>query len=110
MVHFDWACAALDAAGIPFQQREETSGGLRVAMPVAPTPGPGVWWTILVPESWVAQAKDVVLELPFDATTTPDVWSFEPKPVGRRLWQGTIWITLGLAAASYAAFFFGPRQ
>ena len=41
LVHLDWAANALKEAGIPLQQREETSGGLRVAMPVAPSTGPG---------------------------------------------------------------------
>jgi len=110
LMHFDWACAALDDAGIPYQRREETSGGLCVAMPVAPTPGPGVWWTLLVPESWAAHAKEVVVGLPFEPTTAPDVWSYQPKPLGRLLWQGAIWILLANVAISFVLFFLGGRR
>ncbi len=87
LVHLDWAANALEEAGVPFQRREETSGGIRLAMPVAPATGPGTWWAILVPEASVAQAREVLAALPFERTTTPDVWSFQPKRGVKRGWQ-----------------------
>ena len=97
LIHFDWACAALDQAGIAYQCREETSGGIRVAMPVAPAPGPGTWWTILVPESMASRARETLTSLPFEQTMAPDVWDFRPKRAGKLAWQ--------LYAAAALAFF-----
>src|SRR5512143_2123401 len=87
LVHLDWACNALDKAGVPYQRREETSGGIRLAMPVAPSVGPGTWWAVLVPESFVGRAQEVLAGLPFEQTTTPDVWSFQPRPAVKLGWQ-----------------------
>jgi len=95
LVHFDWAAGALEEAGIPFQRREETSGGIRLAMPVTPATGPGTWWSIIVPESSVAQARAVLAALPFEQGTTPDVWSFQPKRGVKLGWQIYAGIVLG---------------
>jgi len=92
IIHLDWAANALEEAGIPFQRREETSGGIRLAMPAAPATGPGQWWSILVPESSVGQARKVLAGLPIERTTTPDVWSFQPKPGAKLGWQIYSWI------------------
>ena len=40
IICFDWVCGALDDASIPYQCREETSGGLQFAMPAAPSTAP----------------------------------------------------------------------
>jgi hypothetical protein len=95
LVHLDWASNALEEAGIPYQRREETSGGIRLAMPVAPATGPGTWWSIIVPESSVEQARELLAELPFDQTTTPDVWSFQPKRGVKLGWQIYAGIVVG---------------
>lgn len=95
LIHMDWACNALDEAGIPYQRREETSGGIRLAMPIAPAVGPGTWWTILVPETSEAQAREVLAGLPFEQTATPDVWSFQPKPAVKLCWQILIGLIIG---------------
>jgi hypothetical protein len=87
LVHLDWACNALDEADVPYQRREETSGGIRLAMPVAPSVGPGTWWTVLVPERFAGRAHEVLAGLPFEQTTTPDVWSFQPRPAVKLGWQ-----------------------
>jgi hypothetical protein len=91
LIHLDWAANALEEADIPFQRREETSGGIRLAMPIAPATGPGQWWSILVPEAWVNQAREVLAGLPIEQTTTPDVWSFQPKPGVKIGWQIYCW-------------------
>jgi hypothetical protein len=95
LIHLDWAANALEEADIPFQRREETSGGICLAMPVAPATGPGQWWSILVPESFVGQAHEILASLPIEQTTTPDVWSFQPTPGVKFGWQIYCWITLG---------------
>lgn len=50
MLSFDWVCGELDEAGIPYQCREESSGGIQMAMPAFPSVMPGTWWTVLVPK------------------------------------------------------------
>jgi hypothetical protein len=100
LIHLDWASNALDAAGVPFQRREETSGGISLAMPVAPATGPGTWWAILVPEPAVAQAREALATLPFEPTTTPDVWSFQPKRGVKLGWQIYAVIVLCAIAAA----------
>src|SRR3954469_15962710 len=83
LVHLDWACNMLDEAGIAHLRRQETAGGLRVAMPAVPSVGPGAWWAIDVPEYSAAEAREILAALPIEQTTTPEVWSFQPKPTGR---------------------------
>lgn len=100
LIHLDWVATAMEEAGIPFQRREESSGGLRLAMPVAPATGPGQWWSIVVPESSVSLAREVLAGLPIEQTTTPDVWSFQPKVGVKFGWQIYSWIIVG-------AFVFG---
>jgi hypothetical protein len=95
LAHLDWACNAFDDAGIPYQRREETSGGLRVAMPVAPSVGPGTWWAVMVPGSSVMRAQEALAGLPFELTTTPDFWSFQPTRAVRLGWQVYAVIVVG---------------
>ncbi len=101
LVHLEWACNALDEAGIAYQRREETSGGLHVAMPAAPSVGPGTWWAITVPEPLVPRAREVLASLPFAQTTTPEVWSYQPKPAGKLGWQLYAWIALAATVIGF---------
>ena len=57
MLSFDWVCGELDEAGIPYQCREESSGGIQMAMPAFPSVMPGTWWTVLVPSSLRQRAQ-----------------------------------------------------
>ena len=83
----DMADAALREAQVPHFTREETSSGMRVAMPVAPSMGPGTWWAILVPEEHAEDARSILSELPFEITTTPEVWDCMPEKRKRELWR-----------------------
>ncbi len=65
-------------------------------MPAAPSVGPGTWWAILVSESLAQKARDVLADLPFDQTTTPDVWAFQPKPAVKVGWQIYACIAVGV--------------
>src|ERR1035437_1016051 len=87
LVQFEWACNALKEAGVPFFTREQTSGGLRLAMPVAPATGPGISWAVLVPEPAVHEAKEVLSELPFEVGTEVGIWDFQPSPKVKRDWK-----------------------
>ena len=101
LVQLDWAFNALEEEGIPCQRREETSGGIRLAMPVAPATGPGTWWSVMVPESYVARAREILAGLPFEQSTTPDVWDFQPKrgvKLGWQIYAGIVIAILAIAA------------
>jgi hypothetical protein len=74
ILRFNMALDTLRLAQIPFQAQAETSTGLNLAMPVMPTQGPGVFWSLLVP----GEAQQVLSELPFPITTNPGPWDFVP--------------------------------
>jgi hypothetical protein len=100
LVQFEWACNALKEAGVPFFTREETSGGLRLAMPVAPATGPGVSWAVLVPEPAVPEARAVLAELPFEVHTEAGIWDFEPTRKVKIGWKVYAAIVLALTLVS----------
>ena len=103
MLSFDWVCGELDEAGIPYQCREESSGGIQVAMPAFPSVMPGTWWTVLVPSSLRQRAQEILDSMPFDSGLTPDVWDFQPKPAGKRLWQACTIVLLALLLANFVS-------
>jgi hypothetical protein len=82
IIEYDMAVDVLKQARIPFQSQEETGTGMKLAMPVAPTPGPGTFWSLLVPEKALADARQALSQLPFPITTNPGPWDFLP-PQGR---------------------------
>lgn len=86
----DMADFALQERGIPHFLRQETSSGLRLAMPICPSMVPGTWWIILVPAECAADAREVITELPFETSSYPDVWDCQPNEESRmRLSRGT---------------------
>lgn len=78
ILRFNTALDALRQAKIPVQAEEESGTGLKLSMPVVPTQGPGVFWSLLVPEKAVREAERVLSELPFPITTKPGAWDFLP--------------------------------
>jgi hypothetical protein len=94
LIKFDMAVNALKEAKIAHQILAETSTGLRVAMPVAPAQGPGRFFTLLVPTNAEAEAKLVLSELPFEITTNPGSWDFQPRPSIKRWWKVCIIVML----------------
>ena len=103
MLSFDWVCGELDEAGIPYQCREESSGGIQVAMPAFPSVMPGTWWTVLVPSSLRQRAQEILDSMPFDSGLTPDGWDFQPKPSVKRLWQACAIVLLALLLANFVS-------
>ena len=88
IIHLDWAANALEEGGIPFQRREETAGGMRLAMPLSPTSGLGQEWSIVVPESYVGRAKEILAGLPIAQATTTDAGGNASSPdvgMGRQI-------------------------
>ena len=98
LVYFESACGALESAGVPFFKREETSAGLRLAMPVAPSTGPGISWAVLVPEPAVPEAQAVLSELPFEIRTEAGIWDFQPSPKVKAGWKAYCIIILVVTA------------
>ena len=80
----DMAAAALKEGGIPHFLRQESASGLRLAMPVCPTMGPGIWWAILVPSDHLDAARKILAEMPFEITQNPEVWDCLPPGRARR--------------------------
>jgi hypothetical protein len=97
----DMAVDALKRAGVPHMVEEERASGLRLAMPVAPAPGPGVCWTLRVPGVQLEKAKQVLSELPFEIKTNPDAWDFNPDPEVKKGWR--TWIVVALVFVALAA-------
>ena len=93
---YDMVINTLKEKGIPHQSREESSSGLRVAMPLRATPGPGIWWAVLVPEQFFNEAKAILSDLPIEIKTDPDVWDFSSSKKVKLGWQIYAWIVLGI--------------
>jgi hypothetical protein len=84
LMAFDMAVNVLKEARIAHQVRAETSTGLKVAVSVTPGAGPGQFFTLLVPASVEDEAKRLLSELPFEITTNPGPWDFQPRPAIKR--------------------------
>lgn len=94
LYQIDMADQALNSAKIPHFLREEMSSGMRIAMPVSPSMGPGAWFVLLVPEEHAEAARVVLSELPFEIGMNPDVWDCQPTEAKRRRWR--IYLTIYL--------------
>ncbi len=86
-LYFDWARAALDDADIPYFAREYNVAGLRLALPAFPTAGPGISWTIWVPDNVAPAAAEEIESLPFDKVSVPNVWDFCADPDAVKFWR-----------------------
>jgi hypothetical protein len=76
----DQFVAALEDNGIPHYRRMD-SGGVEQAMPVAPADFPGVFWSIYVPQGVLAEASEILSEMPFDPERDR---KWEPAEVNHR--------------------------
>lgn len=104
----EMAAAALAEAAIPHFLREETAGGMRLAMPACPTMGPGIWWVILVPRERVESAMETLQSMPFEITQNPDVWDCVPEGEGRTRFKVlTRAYVIVVVAALFLFFLFG---
>lgn len=87
LFEIDMASNVLKEKGIPHYTREETSGGLKLAMPAAPATGPGTWWCIVVPQAHSEEARQELEGLPFCQGENPGVWGFQPRPKVKLGWR-----------------------
>jgi len=97
---FDMVRNELDDARIPTFSQEQTSAGLRLATPATLTADAGTWWSISVPEEYAEQAQQIILSLPCDHKTDPEVWDFATPTAKQNLqWfyriNAALWV-LGL--------------
>jgi hypothetical protein len=104
----DMAVEALTTAHVAHYAQEETATGLRLAMPVLPGPGPGVFWALYVPETQVERAKRVLAGLPFKVKTNPGAWDFHPPPRVKKVWKRGIVVVLVLWALGCILAAVGP--
>ena len=81
----DLACSTLEEHDVPFHRGMETSGGLTTAMALAPTPGPGTWFTVWVPVEAEPEARERLASLPFDIDRQPEVVDFSSSARARVL-------------------------
>jgi hypothetical protein len=98
LFEIDMAIDALKKAKIPYMAEEENAAGLRLAMPVAPAPAPGLSWTLQVPDAELARAKLVLSDLPFEIKTNPDAWDFQPTRAVKMVWKVVIVALLAILA------------
>lgn len=96
------ACNHLEEAGIPFFRRQETSGGLELAMPVAAAPAPGVWFTVWVPNEETESAREALRGLPLELDREPDVVDRATTPRNRRLIFVAASVTLAFLVLGFA--------
>jgi hypothetical protein len=94
LYELDMAANALTEKKIPFYKEEVSIGGLRLAMPVQPSMGPGVWYAILVPEMAVDEARNILDGLPFKVDTNPGIWHFGASQKAKSGWRLYAWIML----------------
>ncbi len=102
----DMAINALTEATIPYYTQEDGSSGVRLAMPISTSMGPGIWWTIFVPEKAVSRAQEVIERLPFETKTNPDIWDFGPAKKVKRGFKIYTWVILIVLLIALVKFLF----
>ena len=101
---FDMAVDTLKRAKVPHFTHEESSSGLRVALPAAPSGGPGVWWVIRVREDFSDEAKRLLSALPFPTGTNPDVWDYDASGKPLPKWAQVSFVGILIAAAAWLIY------
>jgi hypothetical protein len=107
LYEFDMVADALEAAGVPYFRREESSSGLSFAMPVMPVQGPGITWAILVPRRALRRAKRIIVGLPVSQDMHPGVWGFKPTARSKSFFRVYGVLCLGIVLLTWAVSFFG---
>lgn len=94
LYELDMVANALEEKHIPFFRQEESSGGVRFAMPFQPSMGPGTGFCIFVPRKAVDDAMEILSGMPFETSTNPSVWDFGARSAARRYWRIYAWVLL----------------
>jgi hypothetical protein len=94
----DLVADALEEVGIPFYRQVEAASGLVFAMPVAPVPGPGAAWLVIVPARRSAAARRLIKRLPVSSDPSPGFWGFHPRPEVKKFYRQYAWFyIIGMA-------------
>ena len=101
---FDMVSNALQDEGIPFFKETESSSGVRFAMPFQPAMGAGIWYSILVPDPLIEQARSLLSNLPFEISTDPEIWHFGSSEKQKRWWEIFAWFMLVLSAVFFSVY------
>lgn len=91
----DTARLALIRSRIPHFLREVNFSGVEMAFPAAPTPAPGLSWTIVVPKPRVLRARRILSELPIEYNKQPEYFDFSTFDQVRRWVRIYAWVSLG---------------
>jgi hypothetical protein len=70
----DMAQDTLKQANVPHFVRQESFSGVRTAFPVAPSPGPGNSFTLLVPKPALKRTKQLLAPLPISLHKHARYW------------------------------------
>jgi hypothetical protein len=102
----DLASNFLEKHGIPHYKQQQTVTGLRLAMPFQPFAGPGVWYAIYVNEFYSQKAKDIISHLPFEITTSPEMWHFNPSKRAKNIFKFIVFLWLGTSLFVFIKYVF----
>lgn len=75
----DLAQDTLKHANVPYFVRQENFSGLRTAFEIAPSPGPGNSFTLLVPKHALKRAKELLAPLPISMRKHARYWDTVTK-------------------------------
>jgi hypothetical protein len=106
LYELDLASNVLEEHGIPHYKQQQTVTGLRLAMPFQPFAGPGVWYAIYVNEFYAQKAKDIISDLPFEITTSPEMWHFNPSKRAKKFWRFVVFLWLGTTLVLFIKYVF----
>src|SRR5512146_1044373 len=84
---FDLGRDALKEHNVPFFAQTQSLSGVRTALDAAPTMGPGVSWSLLVPREAVQKAREVLRGCRLDVEKQPEPWDFAPQAKVKKYWK-----------------------
>ena len=106
LYELDLASNVLEEHGIPHYKQQQTFTGLKLAMPFQPFAGPGIWYAIYVNEFYADKAKEIISDLPFETSTSPEIWHFNPNKKAKKFWRFIIYLWLGTTLLVFFKYVF----
>jgi hypothetical protein len=93
---------ALKENNVPFFAQTQSLSGVQMALDAAPTMGPGVSWSLLVPPEAVERAREVLRSHRLETEKEPGAWDFAPDTRVKKYWKAYIWVVLIIMALMFA--------
>lgn len=100
---YDLGRDALKEHGIPFFAQTQSLSGVLTALDAAPSQGPGVSWSLLVPPEESEKARELLRSCRLDVEKQPEAWDFSPEPKAKKYWKMFIWAIIALTALLFLA-------